>query len=231
VSRVGRDMRAPERVRTTAGRDPRSTRLVLVRHGESACSLAGVVGGLKGCTGLSERGVLEAEALRDRLRSSGELVSAAALYSSVLPRARQTASIAAPGIGGGLDVVSDCSLCELHPGEADGLTWEEFSARYDEPNFDAQPDVVFSPGGESWTGFVSRASGALADIASKHSGQMVVVVCHAGVVEASMTEFLPVCSRRGRLKLRTQHTSITEWELDATGWRLLRYNDSAHLAD
>jgi probable phosphoglycerate mutase len=205
-----------------------STRLVLVRHGESACSVAGIVGGRTGCTGLSPVGVEEAGALRDRLVAGGELAGAAAVYASVLPRALETAAIAAPGLGG-LAAVADCDLCELHPGEADGLTWTEYVERYGGPDWDVDPDAELAPGGESWTGFVRRVAGALTDKATAHPGQLVVIFCHGGVVEASLESFLSVSPDHGRLKLRTSHTSLTEWELLPDGWRLLRYNDAAHL--
>lgn len=206
------------------------TRLVLIRHGQSRCSVSGVVGGPKGCTGLSERGVKEAEALRDRLVHSRELAEADVLYSSVLQRAYETALIAAPGIGEGLDIVRDCSLCELHPGEGDGLRWEEFVERYGSPDFDVDPSVELSPGGESWTSFVARASRSLCELVERHRGSLLVVVCHAGVIEASILEFLPLERRQSRLKLRTEHTSLTEWEHGKEGFRLLRYNDSCHLS-
>jgi probable phosphoglycerate mutase len=201
----------------------------LVRHGESACNVAGVVGGPVGCTGLSLVGVGEAEALRDRLMATGELAGATAVYASVLPRALETAAIAAPGLGG-LVAVADCDLCELHPGEADGLTWTEFSARFSAPDWDLDPDAELAPGGESWTGFVRRVATALSEKASAHPGQLVVIFCHGGVVEASLESFLSVSPDHGRLKLRTRHTSLTEWERVPDGWRLLRYNDAAHLA-
>jgi broad specificity phosphatase PhoE len=219
----------PDGVRIVRDGKGQPTRLVLIRHGESQCSQSGVIGGPKGCTGLTARGIFEAEALRDRLLRTGELEGATALYSSVLARAVQTAQIASPGIGRGLDLVTDCGVCELHPGDADGLTWDEFVAKYGAPDFDAQPDLPLCPNGESWTEFVERASESLRTIAQNHPGQLVVVVCHAGVVEASLIAFLPVAPWRGRLKLRTEHTSLTEWELQEGGWQLLRYNDAAHL--
>jgi broad specificity phosphatase PhoE len=221
--------RPPAGVRTTGPRPEEATRLVLVRHGEAACNVAGVVGGRRGCTGLTPGGVRQAEALLARLLDSGELAGADALYASVLPRALETAAIVAPAVGGGLAVVPDCDLCELHPGEGDGLRWPEFSERFGEPDWDLDPTTVLAPGGESWTGFVARASGALAALAERHPGETVVVVCHAGVVEASLIAFVPVAGAR-RLKLRTEHTAITEWERTGDQWRLLRYNDAAHLA-
>lgn len=206
-----------------------SARIVLVRHGEAVCNVAGVVGGLIGCTGLSAQGVTEAVALRDRLVGTGELAGVAAVYASVLPRALETAAIVAPGLGG-LTAVPDCDLCELHPGEADGLTWAQFIERYPGPNWDVDPDAVIAPGGESWTGFVGRVAAVLTRTAHRHPGQLVVIFCHGGVVEASIEALLPVAAWRGRLKLRTAHTSLTEWEWSPGGWTLLRYNDAAHLA-
>lgn len=208
-----------------------ATRLVLVRHGEAECNVAGVVGGRRGCTGLSRRGAEQADALRRRLAATGALAGAGALYASVLPRALETAAAIAPVVGhGALEIVADCDLCELHPGEGDGLTWEQFTARYGEPKWGDDPTTELCPGGESWAGFVERAGSALAAVAGRHCGQVVVVVCHAGVIESALLRFLPL-EYGARLRLRTEHTSLTEFETDDDGatWRLLRYNDAAHL--
>ena len=221
----------PAGVRTVPPVPPGATRLMLVRHGEAVCNVAGVVGGPTGCTGLSETGVRQAEALRDRLARSGALGRATALYASVLARAVDTASVIRPVVGdGALEIVSDCGLCEVHPGEGDGLAWAEFVARYGEPDWDRDPTTALAPGGESWTGFVARASAALETLAARHAGEQVVVVCHAGVIESAMLRLLPMAGV-DRLRLRTEHTSLTEFEADEErgGWRLLRYNDAGHL--
>ena len=221
----------PAGVRTVVPSAPGATRLVLVRHGEAVCNVTGVVGGQRGCTGLSPTGWEQANALYRRLAETGALAGASALYSSVLPRALDTAATIAPAIGNGaLEVVADCDLCELHPGEGDGLTWEEFVARFGEPPWADDPDVPLSPGGESWSAFVRRAGDALERVAQRHPGELVVVVCHAGVIESALLRFMPV-ETGARLRLRTEHTSLTEFEADSDGaWRLLRYNDAAHLA-
>jgi probable phosphoglycerate mutase len=230
VSTAGARRTGPPRgVTTIPTRAPGRTRVVLIRHGEAICNVSGIVGGHAGCTGLSPLGRRQADALRARLVHSGELAGAAALYASVLARALETGGIASVGIGDGTAPVGDCDLCELHPGEADGLTWDEFRVRYGEPDFDADPDSVVAPGGESWRSFVARASQAVTRLAQAHRGELVVVVCHAGVIESTMLAFLPVAPERGRLRLPTEHTSLTEWELDDEGWRLVRYNDAAHL--
>jgi 2,3-bisphosphoglycerate-dependent phosphoglycerate mutase len=209
--------------------DPvQSTRLVLVRHGESDCNARGIVGGHLGCRGLSPLGVLQAEALRARWEATGEMRQTSAFYASVLPRAIQTAEIIGPALGR-LELTTDCDLCEMHPGESDGMTWQEFSRRYPAPDFAADPDRPLSPGGESWSAFQRRVDVTLRTLADRHPGETVVVACHGGIVNASLVALMGAHDST-RLQLRTHNTSITEWEREDGKWRLLRYNDSAHLA-
>src|SRR4051812_44587030 len=105
-----------------------ATRLVIVRHGEAQCAVDSLVGGPKGCTGLSDEGRRQCEALRDRLIRTGELAETDVVLTSVLPRAIETAAIIAPGLGKSAEIQAkqDCDLCELHPGEADAMTWDEY---------------------------------------------------------------------------------------------------------
>lgn len=227
----------PAGVRTVAPAVPTATRLVLIRHGEAVCNVSGVCGGPIGCRGLTELGRRQVEALRDRLVATGELAGADAFYASVLPRAIETAGLVAPGLrragpGGWLDpppLVIDCGLCELHPGEADGLTWPEFGERFPPIDWDADPGRPIAPGGESWTGFVARVAGALDRLVAAHPDQLVVAACHAGVVEASLLAKLPVEGGRAgtRLGLQTRHASLTTWEVGGGRWQLLGYNDTA----
>lgn len=220
----------PGGIRTVPPEPSRRTRIVLVRHGEGHCNVDGVIGGPMGCTGLTEVGQGQADKLSRRLVRTGELGAVGALYASALPRAIQTARVLAPALdawreGSPLEVVADCSLCELHPGEADGLTWSEFAARFPIPDWDHDPELPMAPGGESWTGFVDRASAAVTRVADLHPGEVTVVVAHAGVIEATMLRFLPVGPQRLRLGLRTGHTSMTVWERREDGWLLCSYND------
>jgi probable phosphoglycerate mutase len=212
------------------------TRLVLVRHGESQATVDEVVGGHEGCQGLSDRGRRQVRALRDRLAATGE-VQADAVLASVLPRAVQTAEILAPALGD-LRVEQDCDLCEQHPGEADGLTWQEFEARYRPGGWRFDPYAPFAPGAESVAEFQARVARALTRLVEEHEGRTVVVACHGGVVDASMVAFLGLAHHGGTVQFRTENTSLTEWLLHAgeqvpdrpTRWRLVRYNDAAHLA-
>ncbi len=203
------------------------TRLVLIRHGEARAALDRVVAGERGCKGLTELGRRQAEMLRDRLARTGELV-ADVLMASTLPRAVETAEIIAPALGRP-DIVRDCDLCELHPGEADTLGWDEYEQRYG-VDMVANPFEPMSPGGESLAEFNLRVGRALTRLVSEHEGRSVVVACHGGVVMGSMISFLGLPSQRqASADLVVTNTSITEWEREGR-WRLVRFNDSAHLA-
>ena len=90
----------------------------------------------------------------------------------MLPRAIETAARLAPGLPEGLTPTPDCELCELHPGEADGLTWFEFLERFGAPDWDDDPLIPLAPGAESWTGFYERCAAAFEPfaIATRVSG-------------------------------------------------------------
>lgn len=204
------------------------TRLVLVRHGESQVTLDQIVGGHDGCTGLSPLGRKQAEALRDRLQRTGELSGASALYASVMPRAVETAEIIAPALGD-LPVVQECGVCEIHPGEADGLSWEEFKSRFGLPGPNRYKP--WAPGAESWAQFSLRVGEALLEIAEQHAGETVVIACHGGVVESSFANLGGLGIQRP-FEVAAENTALTEWSLaEGRPWRLERYNDAAHLAD
>lgn len=204
------------------------TRLVLVRHGESVATVEQVVGGHDGCRGLSPRGRRQAEALRDRLAATGE-AAADVILTSIMPRAVETADIIAPALGG-LPVAQDCDLCEIHPGESDGLSWEEYGRRYN-VDMRADPLAPIAPGGESLTDFHGRVSKALLRIVEEHAGRTVVLVCHGGVVAGSFLTFFGLSVDQAlHVSVWTENTALTEWACEGDGlWRLVRHNDTAHL--
>ena len=180
------------------------TRIVLVRHGESRAQELGILGGHDGCQGLSDRGRRQVEALRDRLAVTQELASASALYSSVMPRAVETAAILSPVLGG-LEVRSECDFCEGHPGEADGMTWDEFSERFPSPD-GWDPDHSPVAGWETWREMGVRVQRALDSVLERHPGETVVVACHGGVVVQAMLHWLALdevaTSRRAWMSCR-----------------------------
>lgn len=205
-----------------------TTRLVLVRHGESQVTVRRVVGGPRTCSGLSELGRRQAERLATRISETGE-ISADVIYSSGYPRARQTAEIIAVPLG--LDVRVDEGFGEHDPGpDCDGLTFNEFVERHGMPDWESDPHAVTFPGGETVAGFQHRVGSTMRSVIERHLGASIVVVCHGGVIDAVVRTALRA-SPTGVFEMHTLNTSVTEMTLMAPGrWRLLRYNDSAHLA-
>lgn len=205
------------------------TRLVLVRHGEAQSAVDRIVGGHRGCTGLSPHGRRQVEALRDRWATSGEVRKATALYASALSRAIETAEVLTPAVGAGdLCVRSDCDLCEVHVGdELDGVAVEDAAAHWQ-----ALAGSCFEsagPGSESWAAFIVRVGRRLVRMADEHPGETVVVACHGGVVDASFRA-LGGLAIQHRLNEEIDNAGVTEWvHAPTTGWRLFRYNDAAHL--
>jgi broad specificity phosphatase PhoE len=204
-------------------------RLILVRHGDAYAGFHGLIGGQMGCTGLTPHGRAQAEALRDHLADSRR-VRADVLLASVLPRALETASIIAPGLG--LEISGqECDLCEVHTGDADGLTWTEYAARYGSFDMAAEPDRVFAPAGESWNSFHERVGRMLERVAREYEAQTAVAVCHAGVIMASMRVLLGIPHSGNGARLRPTNTGLTEWEHDSSldRWTLHSFNDASHL--
>ncbi len=204
------------------------SRLVIVRHGEAVSNAEDTIAGHLTCKGLTEHGRSQVEALANRLTRTQELAGAAALYSSILPRAVQTAEILAPCLGN-LPITQTCDLCERHVGEADGMSWVEYEDRYGKLKPGDAPEREMAPGGESWVAFLDRAEAALYAVMVSHPGGLVVVAGHGGIVGSSMIRFLELPDHGSHLRGHPDNSSITEWAWTGSRWWLVRYNDAAHL--
>jgi 2,3-bisphosphoglycerate-dependent phosphoglycerate mutase len=207
--------------------DVAPTRLVMIRHGESRVTVDRIIGGPRTCKGLSDLGRLQAEALRDRLAETGEL-QATVLYASAYPRAIETAEIIAPALG--VPVVEDAGFGEHDPGpDCDGLTFNAFVERYGMPDWESDPHIVTFPGGETVAEFHHRVGATLSRVVHQNPGGAIVVACHGGVIDAAFRALLRLPSH-GAFELQTTNTSLTEFVTTRRDrWRLVRYNDAAHL--
>jgi probable phosphoglycerate mutase len=218
----------PGRLGASERRLAPGTRLVIVRHGEAVSNAEDLVAGHLGCRGLTERGREQVRALAARVARTGELEGATTLYSSVLRRAVETAEILRPALGE-LAYKAECGLCERHPGEADGLSWTECDKRYGRRLPGEDPERPISPGGETWLEFLDRAERSLYDLAEAHPGELVVIACHGGVVDASLIRFLGLPGHGGTVRFFPDNASMTEWAYTGARWWLVRFNDAAHL--
>jgi probable phosphoglycerate mutase len=92
-----------------------------------------------------------------------------------------------------------------------------------------EPTVPVAPGGESWTGFLDRVADALHDLTDRHAGETIVAACHGGIVDTSLLRLLPMEGGYVPGRFVTENASLTEWTRRGDRWRLVRYNDAAHL--
>ena len=203
------------------------TTLVLIRHGESNVTVNRVIGGHRTCSGLSDLGRRQADRLRERLTTTGEVV-ADVLISSNFPRAIETAERIASAFGSPT-IEIDPGFGEHDPGpEIDGMTFEGYVERFGTPDW-SDPHVDIFPGGETVAAFHGHVGAALASTLEAHRGKSIVISCHGGVVDATFRHLLRTAST-GSFELHTLNTSLTEFASAPSGeWRLKRYNDAAHL--
>ncbi|WP_037346458.1 histidine phosphatase family protein [Sciscionella sediminilitoris] len=148
-------------------------RLVLLRHGQTEHSVRRCYSG-RGDPDLTETGLRQAEAAARRL---GELEGIAAVVSSPLGRASQTARAVSAATGAPLEI--DQGLVELDFGEWEGLTFGEAARRYpDEHRAWLRDPSVPTPGGESFEQVHERVLASLGNLVERHGGQTVVLVSH-----------------------------------------------------
>jgi probable phosphoglycerate mutase len=203
------------------------TRMVFVRHGESVHKAQGVVGGPRGCRGLTERGQAQAASLAHRLAAEAGGWGDVAVYASTLPRAIQTAAPIAEVLD--VPVTTDCGLCTWHvPDDIDGLPVAEMHER-----FGLAGGGVYRPfqvGNESWAELVTRTSRAIVDIADRHRGGTGVIVAHAETVNVTF-HALGLLGVYRPFDLLVDDASVTEWVTDddptqwpPARWALARFN-------
>ncbi|HEV7376855.1 MAG TPA: histidine phosphatase family protein [Pyrinomonadaceae bacterium] len=205
-----------------------TTRVLLIRHGQSEGNAEGRFGGHT-ATPLSARGRLQAEATAQALSSE----NFTAIYSSDLPRAVETAMPLARLTG--LDVERTDAFRERSVGVMEGLTFEEAATQHPDQyaallrrDFD---HVLL--GGESYRQMLDRAARQLDQAIEQHRGGRIALFSHTGTIcilalhlmgALDAPELRPVW-------IATANCGITRFELRTDGFvRVLAINDTRHLA-
>ncbi|CDO06521.1 bifunctional RNase H/acid phosphatase [Mycolicibacterium cosmeticum] len=149
------------------------TRLLLLRHGQTELSVHRRYSG-RGNPPLTELGRTQADAAA---RYVGEQGGVAAVISSPLQRAYETAAAAAKVLG--LDVSVDDDLIETDFGAWEGLTFGEAAQRDPELHGRWLRDTsVTPPDGESFDAVARRVRSAKDRIVAEHAGSTVLLVSH-----------------------------------------------------
>ncbi len=134
---------------------------------------------------LSDEGRRQADAVARRI---GALRRVAAVYTSPLERARETAAPIARACGRALRV--ERGLLEVDFGRWTGASLARLARKPEWRTVQRHPSGFRFPGGESFVEMQARVTGALARIVARHGGQTVVAVFHADPIKAAVAHAL-----------------------------------------
>ncbi|MEO6089437.1 MAG: bifunctional RNase H/acid phosphatase [Umezawaea sp.] len=201
------------------------TRFHLLRHGQTELSVGRRYSG-RGNPPLTETGREQAAAAARRLAKVDDI---AAVVSSPLGRARETADAVASALG--VEAVVLDGLIETDFGAWEGLTFTEAAER--DPELHQRwlsTTSVAPPDGESFDAVHQRVRRARNDLIAEHGGKDIVVVSHVTPIKTLLRMALDVGpSLLFRLHLDLASLSVAEFYPDGhASVRLV--NDTSHLA-
>jgi broad specificity phosphatase PhoE len=198
-------------------------RLILVRHGETRWNQENRVLGHTEIE-LNEKGRKQAERLALTLKDE----TVAAIYSSPLRRARETAGEIARFHG--LEVVTDDALKEVDAGELDGLTYQEMIERYGDflKEWIKNDPSLKMPGGESMAELQQRAWPVVERIVRDHPDGVVILVSHSFAILSIICRAIGLNLSHFR-RLRLSVASISIINFGERGTSLVLFNDTCHL--
>jgi len=156
--------------------------ILLARHGETDDNIEPIrIQGWRD-TPLNDTGREQAHELAERVAGEG----LAALYSSDLSRARETAEIVGARIG--LEPIIDARFAEGNRGKLEGRLWQDVAE--DDPELYAAWRSAGSafrfPGGESLQEQMDRVIAGLVDV-TQAGALPALVVCHGGSIRVALS--------------------------------------------
>ncbi|MBM0278126.1 bifunctional RNase H/acid phosphatase [Micromonospora tarensis] len=204
-----------------------ATRLILVRHGETAYTEQRRYSG-RGDVPLSERGRAQARATAARVAELAP--SVAAVLSSPLSRCTATAASIAGALGD-VPVRTEDDLIECDFGQWEGRTFTEVREGWpgEMDAWLASPRIA-PPGGESFTQVAERAHRVISGLLTAYPGETVVVVSHVSPIKLVLRDALAAGDGfLHRLFLDAAGISVLDMWPDG-GVAVRTVNDTAHLA-
>jgi broad specificity phosphatase PhoE len=202
-----------------------TTTLYLIRHGETDWNMEGRWQGHADVP-LNEIGRRQAQLLAQRMASEG--MSFAAMYSSDLARAYQTAWELGAAVKIAVQLLP--SLREIDLGYWSGLTYGEIKERYPiESQLLEQGQDIPRGGAETMAALGHRVVEAVDAIAAQHRGEALALITHGGCIRAMLAH---ADQHLGDSFIKYPHignTSISVVTIDPTGWHVQSCNDMAHL--
>jgi probable phosphoglycerate mutase len=208
--------------------------LYLIRHGESHVNLAEWDSGNTD-EGLTNLGQKQATALANWLPRYVPEIST--LCASTMRRARETAAILASAYD--IPISFDDRLREIGNNRWDHTAWpnDDLPAQYADYWASERPFSTTTPiieGGETYFHFRARVGLFVEELVENRRDQVIVAVCHGGVIDAVFDHVFNVGPWR-RCEIWTRNTGVTHFEyVEHPGretWRLHYNNRTSHLLD
>ena len=157
----------------------KKTRMIVVRHGEAEGNIIRIFHGQYN-SHLTDDGHIQAQRTADFLKK----YKIDHIYSSDLNRTISTALYIAEGRN--LVITPDPRLREINGGKWENIPWDELPKMFPESYGHWENDIAKTvmPDGESVEEMFKRTRDALDDIAARHLGETVCIVCHGTVIRA-----------------------------------------------
>ena len=195
-----------------------TTKLYLIRHGETEQNKSGVLMGSTD-TPLNDHGRLQAANLRERINA----LEVDAIYTSPLQRAVETATLV---FGDRQPIIADSSLQEFHFGEWEGMHFAEISRQYPEVwrLWLTDWEQTHIPGGEAFAAFKQRVIGATEELVRLHQGRRVAVVSHGGCIRSLLAHFFCESVGKGYWRFKVDNATLSEIEFMGDLPILIRFN-------
>jgi probable phosphoglycerate mutase len=205
--------------------DQQATRVLAIRHGETAWNVDGRIQGQLDVP-LNEMGRWQVHRLA--LAVADEDI--AAIYSSDLLRALETAQ--AVGRGSGDAIVTDAGLRERGFGVFEGLSYAEINARWPEmgERWRRRDPEFGAPGGETLNQFYERSVATATRLAAQHPGQTIALVSHGGVMDCLYRAASRVALDAPR-SWQLGNAAINRLLYTPQGFTLVGWSDTYHLDD
>ncbi|MFM2430363.1 MAG: hypothetical protein RLZZ511_1576 [Cyanobacteriota bacterium] len=216
--------------------------ILLIRHAQSTGNVERRMQG-HGDYPLSDRGRWQGERLADRLRAENWMPTA--IYSSPLRRAQETTAIlmqAFPALS--LPIQSAPELAEYRNGILQGLTWAEARQQYPElcDRLETELDWLPVPGAETLLEARDRVDRFLQRLFATHqNGDRLWLISHSWIMQQLVSALLGSDRAWG---FAVANTALFEFRIDQSRWqnqgenrlntdlwRIVRFNDAAHLYD
>ena len=205
--------------------DSQPTRVLAIRHGETAWNVDGRIQGQLDVP-LNDTGRWQVHRLALAVADEG----ISAIYSSDLLRALETAQAVARGCD--RPITTDAGLRERGFGVFEGLSYDEINQRWPdqaarwrkrEPDFRAE-------GGESLRQFFERSVGTVSRLAALHPGETIAIVSHGGVMDClyRAATRIPLDAPRS---WQLGNASINRLLYTPQGFTLIGWSDDHHLDD